>query len=349
MDPFEVLVAEPPQFTDDYVRRLLAERWGINGSIRSLLSERDQNFKVTDEVGAAYVLKIANPCEKRLVTDFQVKALQHIEQRDPTIRVPRVHLTRDGESGFEIHQDGKVYFVRLVSYLEGQPFEKVAISDTYRFNLGAHLAALGIALRDFSHAGSSHALLWDMTHALELRSLLRHITDPAVKAEVSAVLDVFASDIEPMLPQLRSQVIHNDLNPANALVDTANPDEVAGIIDFGDMVDSPLVFDVAVAAAYHRSFGKAPLELLCHFVRGYHSVCPLEERELEILFDLLKTRLGMTVAILHWRASRKGPDDPYLGAALEGESNAASFLMHLRDVSRRNALEVFKRACFTAG
>jgi Ser/Thr protein kinase RdoA (MazF antagonist) len=348
MDPFEVLVAEPPQFPDDYVYGLLADRWGIRGSIRSLLSERDQNFRVTDTGGTEYVLKIANPCEERRVTDFQVKALRHIERRDPSLRVPRVHLTVDGEDGFEVREDGKVYFVRLVSYLAGRPFEDVAISNAYRFNLGAHLAALGIALRDFEHPGSSHALLWDMTHALELRSLLRHIADPDVKREVSTVLDVYASDIEPQLAELRSQVIHNDLNPANALVDTADPDTVAGIIDFGDMVHSPLVFDVAVAAAYHRAFGQQPLELLCHFVRGYHSVCPLEQRELEILFHLLKTRLSMTVAILHWRASRKGPDDPYLGAALEGESNAASFLMHLRNVSPGHALETFKRTCFPA-
>ena len=348
MDPFEVLIAEPPHFPDEYVQRLLAERWAISGSVRSLLSERDQNFKVTDSSGTEYVLKIANPCEERLVTDFQVKALQHIERRDPSIRVPRVHLTVDGEDGFEIHEEGKVYFVRLVSYLAGQPFEKVAVSNAYRFNLGAHLAALGIALRDFEHPGSSHALLWDMTHALELRSLLQHIADPDVKREVGGVLDVFASDIEPVLPKLRSQVIHNDLNPANALVNPADPDAVAGIIDFGDMVYSPLVFDVAVAAAYHRSFGDQPLELLCHFVRGYHSVCPLEDREIEILFGLLKTRLSMTVAILHWRASRKGPDDPYLGAALEGESNAASFLMHLRDVTPKQALEAFAGACSSA-
>lgn len=347
-DPFAVLVSEPPCFADAFVQRLLAERWGISASLKSLLSERDQNFKVTDEQGGEYVLKIANPDEQREVTDFQVRALQHIERRDPSIRVPRVYKTLDGQSGFEIKDDGKVYFVRLVSFLGGVPFEQVAISNAYRFNLGAHLAALGIALRDFRHSGSSHALLWDMTHALELRGLLKHISDRDVKREVGQVLDNFARNIEPRLADMRSQVIHNDLNPANALVAANNPDQVAGIIDFGDMIHGPLIFDVAVAAAYHREFGDSPLELMGHFVRGYHSVCPLQPRELDVLFDLLKTRLGMTVAILHWRASRKGPEDPYLGAALQGEANAAAFLMRLRDVSADDALEFFRKACNSA-
>ena len=63
------------------------------------------------------------------------------------------------------------------------------------------------------------------------------------------MLDRFDS-IAPQFPDWRWQVVHNDLNPHNVLCAPDAPDRIAGVLDFGDMVRTPLVCDLAVAAAY---------------------------------------------------------------------------------------------------
>ena len=53
--------------------------------------------------------------------------------------------------------------------------------------------------------------------------------------------------IEPDLTDLRKQVIHGDANNYNVVVDESN---AIGVIDFGDMIHSQLIFDLAIALAY---------------------------------------------------------------------------------------------------
>ncbi|MEE4417602.1 phosphotransferase, partial [Klebsiella pneumoniae] len=67
---------------------------------------------------------------------------------------------------------------------------------------------------------------------------------------VSDVLAEFARTVPGVRSSLKTQIIHNDFNLHNILVDPAEPLEIAGIIDFGDMVFAPRVNDLAVALAY---------------------------------------------------------------------------------------------------
>ena len=167
-----------------------------------------------------------------------------------------------------------------------------------------------------------------------MRQLVHHIADDSARAEVEACLDDFESQALPEFAQLRRQVIHNDLNPGNALVSDADPPEVMGVIDFGDMLRAPLIVDVAIAAAYLRRLsGDAMLPLL-GFVAGFHSVVPLEEREIALLYDLVRTRLATTVTILNWRAFARSDDDAYLQKAL-AESTSDRFLQRVSAISRQ--------------
>jgi Ser/Thr protein kinase RdoA (MazF antagonist) len=345
---FEVMTSEPPAFSDDFVIALIHERYGFSATVATLVSERDQNFLVTAGDGHRYVLKIANPEEDISVTRFQVEALLHIEKVDPELKVPRIIRGLQGETGFEISGGSARYFVRMVSYLPGKLFDGMHCSSAFRYNLGRELAALGRALKDFVHPGSHHTLIWDMTHALELRALLKFVDDSSVRREVATTLDIFEAEVQPQLGGLRAQVIHNDLNPGNALVADEDSDQVAGIIDFGDMIHGPLIIDVAVGAAYHRSLDGDPLQHIAQFVAGYCSVTPLQKSEVDLLFDLIKTRLSTTVAILHWRASHKGPDDPYLDSALQGESTSAVFLERLTEIPRLAARDILRQVSASA-
>jgi hydroxylysine kinase len=72
------------------------------------------------------------------------------------------------------------------------------------------------------------------------------------------------------------------------------------------------VNDPAVAAAYRNMDTGHPLETVSEFIAGYHAVLPLEDAEFEILFDLVATRMILTVLITSWRADIQPENREYI-------------------------------------
>ena len=90
-DPgLRVIEAPAPAFAEQIVRDAVMRAYGITGRFEPLVSERDQNFRLVTAHGENYVVKIANPLEDPRVTDFQSKALQHLENRRCPVPVPQV-------------------------------------------------------------------------------------------------------------------------------------------------------------------------------------------------------------------------------------------------------------------
>ena len=169
-----------------------------------------------------------------------------------------------------------------------------------------------MALADFDHPGSGHALLWDLKHAGQAMRYVPHTKTPEHLRLVNWALSRFETKVEPVLARLRSQVIHNDLNPHNILVLDDDDGEVVGIIDFGDMVHSALVNDVAVSCSYLIKEGAEPLAAVSDFLAAYCEVLPLLDVEYEILPELIATRLALTVVIANWRVTRHPDNSDYI-------------------------------------
>ena len=178
-----------------------------------------------------------------------------------------------------------------------------------------------------------------------MRQILRHIDDDALRRGAEQTLDDFEDHALPNFVAMRTQVIHSDLNPENLLIEPADHDVVAGVIDFGDMLRAPLIVDVAICAAYLGTTEGNPLTNIAEFLLGYNSVVALELEEIDLLFDLIRTRLTASVSILSWRASMRGPDDPYLAGAVASEGGAAAFLRILTQMPRENARQIFRQIC----
>lgn len=348
-DPFAVIETETPRLDENEVLQLVREHYGLKAELKVLISERDQNFRLRCDDGRQFVLKIANAAEDRVATDFQIQALIYLQSwldnNDCPINVPQILRTVDDKTQVVVSSTQGQHVVRVVSYVDGMPLGDRQASPVLCRRLGMYLAHLGQALRGFEHAGSGHGLLWDMQQALQLRRVLEHVPDDELRQGIAAVLDNFEFYALPQFKGLRTQVIHSDLNPENVLIDPDDQDSVAGVIDFGDMVKAPLIVDVAVGASYLRRAEGNPLAGIAEFLFGYHSTTPLELPEIDMLFDLVKTRLAASIAILSWRATLRGADDPYLAGAIASEGGAAEFLRALSAMPREYAQQTFRQVC----
>ncbi len=293
---------------------LAAEVYGIDSRATVLSSERDQNFRLDGRDGGTYVLKVTHPAEDPGVTDFQTQAQLHLMRAQPALPVPGILPTTSGESIHwrEVGAGGLRQAVRLITFLPGVPLYKVARSARQRQALGGALARFDQALAGFSHAHSNHRLLWDIQHVSQLRPLLALVEDSPRRALATRFLDHYEQATAQRVAGLRRQVIHNDLNAYNVLVDEHDTERVTAILDFGDMVEAPLVNDLAVACAYQLADAPDPLATALDCIRAYHRVLPLTEAEAGVLPDLIAARLLITVLITGWRARQHPENSAYI-------------------------------------
>lgn len=325
---------------ESLAQKLADDHYGLPATAHRLDSERDQNFRLRTLDGREYVLKIANPAEDRAVTNLQTQALAHLAAADPSLPIPRIFPARNGAQELEIaFDDGSIRVVRLLSFMAGIPMHSVEGSTALLRDLGQCAARLAQGLRNFRHSGAGHKLLWDLQHAAELRPLIG-----AVPADRRGLVEDHLGNFEaralPALSGLHRQPVHNDLNPHNIVVDPVNHARISGIIDFGDLTSTARVNDLAIAAAYQVADSNDPFAAPCELIAAYHAVTPLDPVEIDLLPDLIATRLVMTVVISSWRAVRHPENRDYI---LRNNNAAWARLSRITKLSRAQATQQLQR------
>ena len=184
---------------------------------------------------------------------------------------------------------------------------------------------------------------WDLQNAERVVGQYRDLLDTAQNALVEHFLQHYLDHAKPRLAGLRKSVIHSDGNDYNVLtqLDEDGLPIVTGVIDFGDMVYSHTVNEVAIAAAYAMLDKADPLAVAAQAVGGYHAENPLHEDEVAVLYDLICMRLCMSVCIAaHQR--QLAPDNEYLSIS---QAPAWALLAKLRDIHPRYACCALREAC----
>jgi 4-aminobutyrate aminotransferase-like enzyme/Ser/Thr protein kinase RdoA (MazF antagonist) len=338
-----ILDTQPPFFSTEEVLEVARDLYGIDGTISPLDSERDQNFRIDTPSGDQFVIKIANSAVDPAILMMQVEALAHIAMVDPELPVPRVHHSRN-ESALERIQanDGRSHYVHVLTYMPGRYLPDGSTSRALFRPVGACLARLVLALRGFYHPAANYELLWDLKQAAVLRDYLRHIPDPDHRQLAGYFLDRFERVVQPEIPKLRSQIIHNDIAPSNLVVAEDDPRVIVGIIDFGDMIHSPLVMDLATPIAEFALGQDDPLEIAVEIISAYHEILPLEPLELSLMYDLIATRLTMLNVIASWRANLYPENWEYIAGYVDSvwEKLAAWRALDPAEVTRQ-----YFRAC----
>src|SRR5215510_13807978 len=326
-----------PSFSFEEATALARDLYGLDAAASRLPIERDQNVLLQDRSGEKYVLKIANALEDRALLDAQQQAMARVAERAPLGQ--RIAPTRSGALLSEIRSAfGMRHFVWMVDWLPG-----VALGDLKRHSpellrdLGRRVGRIDRALADFDHPAIHRDFHWDLANGL---SIVREYESLIMDAETRKLVVKFAAeferDVAPILPRLRKSAIHNDANDYNVIVRAGDDphaksqgvvgqnvvgqnvvgqnvvgQNVVGLIDFGDLVHSFTVGDLAVAIAYAMLNKPDPLAVAAEIVKGYHSEYALVEDEIAALFGLARLRLCMSVCIgAHQRRLR--PDDDYL-------------------------------------
>jgi 4-aminobutyrate aminotransferase-like enzyme/Ser/Thr protein kinase RdoA (MazF antagonist) len=299
-----------PSFKAEDAREVAHRVFGVDGEVSSLPSERDQNFLLQTNGGDRFVLKIANASDGRALLDAQNEALAHIARRSSLC--PRVIPALDGKTISEVVSDGNVrHFVRLFTWLSGEPLATVPQTAELLVDLGRSVAELDGTLEGFDHPAIHRDFYWDLAQGITLvRGSASLVTDEGMRALVTRLVDQIEARDAVRFGRLRRAAVHNDPNDYNVLVSR----KITGILDFGDIVYSYAIADLAIAIAYVVLDKSDPLSAAVSVVRGYQEVRPLADDEIASLFGLVLLRLCTSVCVAA-RQQRQRPDDEYLSVS----------------------------------
>jgi 4-aminobutyrate aminotransferase-like enzyme/Ser/Thr protein kinase RdoA (MazF antagonist) len=341
------LLKHAPNFNAEAAVRIAQELFGVCATADALPSERDQNFLLRAETGERFVLKIANAMEDRAMLEAQQQAMARVAQEAPICQ--RIVPTSGGANIAEVQSPaGARHFTWLVTYLPGVPLGSIKRhSSELLFDLGRRIGQLDRSLCRFDHEAVHRDFHWDLANGLRIvREYQQLIADAEMQRLVSSLATDFERNTAPLLPRLRRSVIHNDANDYNVIVGGGDDpytrnQRVTGVIDFGDMVHSFTVGDLAIAIVYAILDKPDPLAAAAQVVRGYHSEFELKEDEIAAIFGLVCLRLCTSVCMAAYQQQQR-PDDDYLAISQQPIRNT---LPRLAQIPSRLAEAAFRLAC----
>jgi 4-aminobutyrate aminotransferase-like enzyme/Ser/Thr protein kinase RdoA (MazF antagonist) len=290
--------------------RWLADAFALRGSLEPLGGTHDRNFKVTAADGSRYLFKIHPPLPDPRA-ECQAAVLHHLELNAPELPLPRLFLGRGGSSLPAVRDAaGRERPLRLTTWLDGTLWVDAPQRGVQAAaSLGRLLARLDRSLAEFHHPAATQPYAWDLANAAARRDDAALIAEPERRRAAEAILHRFVLEVAPRLSALPKQVIHGDANDRNVLLDAGGL--VSGLIDFGDMVETWRVNELAVAAAYVAIGAADPIAAILPLVEAYCAENPLGTVEADVLFDLILTRYAVSMAMAA-RQSREQPENHYL-------------------------------------
>ena len=332
------------KLSDEKVRQLVDEHYGLTGEIKALTGEVDFNYKLTISSGEVYVLKISRPGTLKKDLAFQAAIFAHLARQKMDIQVPYSIPTKDGNWGTSfLDRNGQERWLRLQNWIEGREILKA--NPKSRLLLGRWGAACGMmakAMQGFDHPEAHKDFRWDPVQVLATRPLIKFIKDIKKRALLEYYWELYEQRVLPVLPALRKSVNHNDGHERNVLVNRNYTEpKVVGIIDFGDAVYTATVNELAIAAAYASMEMPDPLQAACDVVAGFYQQFKLEEKELGVVFPLICARLVISVSYAA-KNKEEESENEYLQVS---DAPAWQLLQAFREVNPAFAEAKFRAAC----
>jgi Ser/Thr protein kinase RdoA (MazF antagonist) len=137
-------------------------------------------------------------------------------------------------------------------------------------------------------------------------------------------------------------VLYNDMNGLNTLMAEDDPARFAGLIDFGDMVETAIAIDVATGMPSMLAADMPHGEALAHFLAGFHATRPLLEEEIALLPLLTATRIAMSLVLQAWHRHVQ-PHNPHYEPMTADE--IARRLRAIAAVRAPDTAQALRRVC----
>ncbi len=330
-----------PEVSPERARQIAAAHFGVDSEAEPLGSQQDANFLLRTAAGDVVgVLKIANPAFSRAELEAQDAAAAFIAAGE-NIRAA-TNVIAEGANSPIVDVDGLL--ARIIRYLPGGTL------SGERYLRPGQVAALGDlagrtcrALAEFDHPGVDRVLQWDLRHARRTVDVLaEHLGDAHRRRAVETATEAAWQIVATLAVDLPVQVIHGDITGDNVVcaVPGGTPD---GLIDFGDLMRSWTVAELAVTVAtLLRHAGSEPAATL-PAIQAFHAVRPLSPAEVEALWPLVVLRAAVLV-VSGVHQSRLDPDNSYAASALDLEwrifEQANDIPLDVMTAQIRNALDM---------
>ncbi len=304
-----------PSICEQDVTSLVNTHYNLTGSVTQLPGYIDLNFLLKQADGTHYIIKIANQAEPKLELEMQNAAMAHLHNNPvDAIAFPRAFANVNGDAITTITWQSTTRYMRLLSFVPGVFYcEHPKINENHHKQLGRALAHLSIQFESFNHIGCERIFDWDLKHALRtIEHKINYIDGEHKKQQIHQIRDLFNHQVQPFVEQLPQAVIHNDVNDYNLLLSSDDASaRICGLIDFGDMVKTYQICELAIASTYAMLDSDDPLSILKTMTRAYHQVRSLTPTEAWVLFPLVLARLAMSVCNSA-QSHRDDPNNDYL-------------------------------------
>lgn len=336
---------EPPTgFSIHEIKGFIKDFYGLSAEVKPLDGHLDWNYQVSADNGKQYIFKIAHADVQRSFLEAQNGALEHIAAQDSPLPCPQVVRTASGKTIFDVQNSTQTsHFARMLTYLPGTFFGDLNLEDRNPLLFqayGSFLGKLDNILASFYHPALNRYMNWDLKNTPELENQLNFMTDHGLRNLVHHFIGLYCTEVAPLLHRLPTGIIHGDGNDYNVLVDDIRTG-IAGLIDFGDMVMSCTVFELAIAVSYVIPGQSNMLDAACQLVEGYYRQRPLNETELHVLYYLIGARLCQTL-VISGRMAVESPADVYQAISLDPARKTLEWLIA---VNPDHAEHRFRQAC----
>ncbi len=320
------------------MENLLAEHFGFeNVEVKKLNGYSNANYLVKAD-GSKYIFKTYEfSVEKLAQVEAETEVLNAIQKADTT-DFPSPVPFKDDTYVRQLEINGERLICRMLSFLDGDFLGDVLHTKELLSSLGHFMGKIDKQLMPIKNqALEARELVWDLDQLFMNEQYIQYMSDAHDRSVVRYFFHQYDQQVRPLLPSLRKSIIHNDANEWNILV---QEDTVIGVIDFGDMIHSSLINEVAIALTYICYSKDDPLNWSSDFLGAYHSEINLEEKEVDILYYLIAGRLCMSVC----QSAHSRKLDPMNEYALVSERHAWSMLYKWLEIGPIKATNHFRNA-----
>ncbi|MCK5821456.1 MAG: aminotransferase class III-fold pyridoxal phosphate-dependent enzyme [Bacteroidales bacterium] len=291
---------------------ILNSEYGLSGHLTKMVAYEDINYRLDTTDGKKFVVKITMNPDERDFALSQNKVLLDL----PENLVPKPIQTKSGDYHVDITISGVLRPLRVLSFIDGDFLGEVNPDEAFFSNFGNMLGKLDKELEPLTNPIlKCHSHEWDLARFQELKPLTDYVSDSELKRLVLFFFMRHREEVASVYHLLPKGLIHGDANEWNVLVEGQKAKDkgsftIKGLIDFGDMVYSARVHEIAIALAYSLNSEKDLIKFAEKFVSGYHNGHPLSQLEISSLYYLIAARLS-TIIIQAARKSHEQPESEY--------------------------------------